>query len=233
MDQTTPPAATDLASPTTNSSRPAFRDPTTRARFAAGWIGVTGTILSIQLVEYIYLALRYGGGENLTFAASDAGLDTIDLGLALLVFVAFIGSAFTFLRWMARAYANVRSLGYLPRYGNGQAIWTWFVPVLNLWRPKQLANDVWRVGEPAAEVPYGGDLKDIDVPGWLMVWWLLAIVPAGGLTNDSLVSWILFAGTLAPASFLCMRFVRRATARQLARDSRLAQAGHPAAPSGS
>ena len=36
------------------------------------------------------------------------------------------------------------------RFGAGWSIGAWFIPIFNLWRPKQIANDIWRGGDPAA-----------------------------------------------------------------------------------
>ena len=65
--------------------------------------------------------------------------------VALAQFAVFIFAAIFFIRWLHRAYANIVPLAaQYPRYSTGTAIWSWFVPILNLWRPKQVINDVWR-----------------------------------------------------------------------------------------
>ena len=57
----------------------------------------------------------------------------------------FIATIVLFLMWFSRAYQNVERLGGGPfRYGRGWAIGAWFVPILNVFRPKQIANDIWR-----------------------------------------------------------------------------------------
>jgi len=48
------------------------------------------------------------------------------------------------------------------RWGTGWAIGAWFVPFLNLWRPKQIVNDVWNSGLPARH----------GQPLWLHLWWV-------------------------------------------------------------
>ena len=52
-----------------------------------------------------------------------------------------------FIRWLSRAYKNldVAAPGF-RRYGHGWAIGSWFVPFLNLWRPKEIINDIHRGG---------------------------------------------------------------------------------------
>ncbi len=53
--------------------------------------------------------------------------------------------------WTRRLYGNLRPLGFHElRFGEGWALGGWFVPVVNLVRPKQIVNDIWRAGESGA-----------------------------------------------------------------------------------
>ena len=72
-----------------------------------------------------------------------------------------------FIRWLHRAYRNVDAVDPAERHhGTGWAIGGWFVPVLTLWRPKQIVNDVWRAGTPPAH-------PEDRSPGVLLaLWWL-------------------------------------------------------------
>jgi hypothetical protein len=71
-----------------------------------------------------------------------------------------IATAVFFIRWFQRAYDHVEVLGGERRFGGGWATGAWFVPILNLWRPKQIANDIWHAGEPRR--------ADATLLGW---WW--------------------------------------------------------------
>ena len=52
--------------------------------------------------------------------------------------------------WTHRLYRNLEPLGFRElRFGSGWAVGGWFVPFLNLVRPKQIVNDIWRAGDPA------------------------------------------------------------------------------------
>jgi Domain of unknown function (DUF4328) len=80
-----------------------------------------------------------------------------------------------FIAWFFQAYKNLRRLGVAGlRYGNGWAIGSWFVPILGMWRPKQIANDVWRGSEPGTEVSSGW--KTVPVPSFLHWWWGLFLL---------------------------------------------------------
>jgi hypothetical protein len=49
------------------------------------------------------------------------------------------------------------------RYSPGWAIGGWFVPILSLFRPKQMVDDAWRAGHDGS--------GPATVPSWVHLWW--------------------------------------------------------------
>jgi heme/copper-type cytochrome/quinol oxidase subunit 3 len=92
--------------------------------------------------------------------------DTRQGTIGLVQFALFIAGAVVFIRWMYGAYQNLDLVAPGERrYSAGWAIGSWFVPIMNLFRPKQMINDIWRAG--------GRDTEDAQ-PGFLLLsWWLL------------------------------------------------------------
>jgi Domain of unknown function (DUF4328) len=95
-----------------------------------------------------------------------------------------------FLPWFFRAYSNLGRLGVAHlRYRRGWAIGAWFVPILNLFRPKQIANDIDRASAPGAIV--GGPVwHQRGVARRLQWWWgtfiasgVMAGLAAGAIAN--------------------------------------------------
>jgi hypothetical protein len=81
-------------------------------------------------------------------------------------------SAGVFIAWFFLAYKNLRRLGVQNmRYGNGWAIGSWFIPIFNWVRPKQIANDVWRGSERGVEV--SSQWHQVEVPSLVHWWWAL------------------------------------------------------------
>jgi hypothetical protein len=58
-----------------------------------------------------------------------------------------------FIPWFAAAYGNLRRLGvqHVP-WSDRWAVGAWFIPFVSIWRPKQIANEIWRGSEQGAEV---------------------------------------------------------------------------------
>lgn len=125
---------------------------------AAVWSGW----LELRLMD------RFIAGEEVTDAEATSNDDRqamfglIQLGLG-------VAAAVVFIRWLYAAYLYVGTVAPAEqRYSPGWAIGSWFVPIMNLFRPKQMVNDVWRAG--------GRDGQDAQ-PGWLLVaWWTFWLV---------------------------------------------------------
>jgi hypothetical protein len=173
------------------------------------------------------LFARAGGGGTITIGELEASDDRA-LAIATAQGAFGILAAIFFIAWLHRAYKNLRALGVQDlRYGTGWAIGSWFVPILNLFRPVQIANDVWRGSEPRLQDSRGW--RDEPVPalfGWWWATWLLS-GSIGGVagrilfgaqdTDDYELSSALYIavdGLTVIAALLAILVVDRTTARQ-------------------
>src|ERR1700754_2402758 len=118
------------------------------------------TALVACVFDYLEIGLmdRLIAGEDVSDASLDAD-DTRQVVIGMVQFVVYLACIIAFIRWLHRAYKNLGAVAPgQKRYGTGWAIGSWFVPILNLWRPKEIINDIWRSG---GTVP----------PPWLAWWW--------------------------------------------------------------
>ncbi len=77
-----------------------------------------------------------------------------------------------FLCWFTRAYYNLPRLRVYPlRFDRGWSWGAWLVPILNLFRPKAIANDIWRGSDAAVRQEAFSDWKKQPVPVVLHLWW--------------------------------------------------------------
>ena len=150
--------------PRAASARPPFQPLAGRAAAATSVLGLLLVIDVASVVSgYFEVQLfdRLLAGENVSDAqleANDTRVGMLGLGQGALS----VACAIAFISWMHRAYSNIHALPPAqPRYGTGWTIGSWFVPILNFFRPKQMINDIWRSGSPAG-----------DPAPWLMVWWI-------------------------------------------------------------
>jgi hypothetical protein len=121
-------------------------------------------------------------------------------------------------------------------------VWTFFIPIVNLWGPFKAVQEIWQVSGPEQE----GVWRRGERPGLLAVWWaawvlsnllatLVTRAPVNGLpAEDIRFNRMLMAVTLveAVAGVLALLVVRGLAARQRARVVQLSspRAWQPAAP---
>lgn len=105
---------------------------------------------------------------------------------------AYLACVIGFLVWYGRAYRNLDRLGAQGlRWKKGWAIAYWFIPIGNLFRPKQVMNDIWRASDPNLP-PVAHHWQDNPVPGLFHLWWALWLL-------TSWISNILFRRSLDQA----------------------------------
>lgn len=214
-----------------------FRPLERRARWAVALLALALLADLVAVVSGVTergLLTRIADGEIVSddeVAASDLRQGVVAIVQGLL----YIAAAVAFLAWFFRAYTNLEILGVQGlRYGRRWAVGAWFVPFLNLFRPKQIANDIWRGSDPAApEKVYAGAGP---VPGLFAFWWAAFLV-TGFLYNaasradlradgaDELLAanglWLAADVTSIVATPLAIAVVRRTTSRQEARAAAL------------
>jgi len=116
-------------------------------------IGALASMLAWHIVVFVGKLLAAG-----SFGRPDAGVWSSLGSLALL---AVTGVAF--LVWFFRAY-QATAAAENTLYPPDQAVWSFFVPLLNLVRPYQIAADMWRKTDPAGAS---------GTSPLLLAWWVL------------------------------------------------------------
>ena len=136
---------------------------------------VNGVSLVVEAV-HVGILQQLDRGVNVDIdkvSASDARVGAS----AFAQIVVYVLTIAGFLFWFHRAYANLPRLGARwLRFGRGWAIGAWFVPFLNLWRPKQIANDIWRASDPDAPAYLDAGWPKTRVPALLHWWWAMWLV---------------------------------------------------------
>lgn len=183
-------------------------------------------------------------GQTVGLAEVEAADDRVGL-YALGGFVVLVGTAIAFLAWFHRAYVNIERLGARDlRASKGWSIGSWFVPIMNLVRPKQLMDDIWRASDPARPAADSESWRSAPSSGLIHLWWAAFLF--GGLVSNIAARKIMAAETLAerrgagqadmfseylliPAAILAILVVRAVTSRQEVRAAVLGAAGSIAA----
>jgi hypothetical protein len=117
------------------------------------------------------VAADYVAGEPGVGVADLVGADNAAMGAVWLMLLALVAAGTTFLTWLWRARQNAERLTHVRhRWSRGWTIGAWFVPVMNLWSPRQIVDDVWRTSRPG--VPENIDRVDpLDHSPLVRGWW--------------------------------------------------------------
>ncbi len=102
--------------------------------------------------------------------------------MATIYTIAVVLGATTFLLWYSRAYKNILALGaHNRRWGPRWAVVYWFIPIVNLFRPKQVMNDIWRGSDP--DLPRQASEWHSRPVAALVHWWWAASLISGFIGN--------------------------------------------------
>ena len=153
-----------------------YESPIGRAR-KARWL--LGLVIAVDVLMVVFLAMQRSlldrgpfGFTQSEWNASNSRIGAVAVVDLLLLAV----TAILFLRWVHLSYRNLRELrtGHL-RFTPGWAVGYWFVPVLNVWRSKQILDDVWRATDARAdESPESW--RSLPSGGLVWAWWVLLVL---------------------------------------------------------
>jgi hypothetical protein len=209
----------------------------TRLRPGARSLAVPGALcmvlLFLQIAAYVVIAADWflnrsywGGYHNLYLHNPESDdvakvmghryADAVGIGVGAIVFVFVIVvlTLPTFIWWFQRAYRNLARQQFHPAW----AYFAWFVPILNIWRPKQLANRIWR---GSVSPGLGFSIQWWWFGPWLLTWMPIvgysAMYSAGhngdyGAIGVILAVVFLLQATVPLAMLLMIRAVTRARA---------------------
>lgn len=191
--RTEPPGNVEYVRPPTGIEL--FRSPLRVARVLQFLLGaftiISGIALASSLRQVSAISsvvddpLSVGFTELVSARDRQAAMDLVQIIAYLVVGVVFI-------LWTRRLYRNLQPIGATPlRFSEGWAVGAWLVPFLNLVRPKQILDDIWKASEPSHESVFGPSWRFGRVSPLLHWWWaaFLANVAIGiiGSSQDVLV----------------------------------------------
>ena len=134
--------------------------------FVAGMItdllSVGSSVLQIDLLQ------KMESGGNWTEAEVGAN-DTREMIIGWIVVAVSLGGMICFLFWFNRARANLPALGINDaRWSPRWAVGWWFIPVFGLFRPYQIAKEIWKASSLTATAV---NWREESVPSILKIWW--------------------------------------------------------------
>ena len=123
------------------------------------------SIISIAAAFYVTLSGAVDGSQW-TIA------DTINT----FIFIVSIPIFIIFLVWFYRATKNINSFGAKYVNSPGMAVVWWFIPIMNLWKPHEVAQQIWRASNPEIKLTEGTEWRKVPGSNIITRWWVLGLV---------------------------------------------------------
>lgn len=139
------------------------------------WIILGLEVLSL-ISSYMQLnLLGYADTDLMYFLDNVNANDLRELTIGWTYTAVFIVSAVTFILWFRRAYYNLHQKVSYLEYEDGWAAGSWFIPILNLFRPITIMVELYNYTQEYLE-KNGITLKEKLRKGNLALWWSLWIL---------------------------------------------------------
>ncbi len=156
------------------------------------WIVLGMDIISLVSDFFEYQLLQSATTGNITMAEANANDARQDI-IGILHLVVYIISAVTFIMWFRRAYNNLhKKLSYL-NYSEGWAAGSWFVPVLNLFRPYQIMKELYVETDKLLKKRLEFYASQFNYSA-IGIWWALWII--SGILGQFVIRWSTQAETV-------------------------------------
>jgi hypothetical protein len=148
-------------------------------RVALAVNALISALVTVFAIQYLAALDGVAGGELGGIGDVQSAAHRLDVGNGI-TFLAWFVCGVLFIVWTHRTYGNLAPLGASGmRFRQGWAVAGWLVPVLAMWRPRQILGDAWRASDGA--LPASANRTEWgsrSVPRLLTAWWVLWIAGA-------------------------------------------------------
>lgn len=143
-----------------------------RAKVAMGLVGVVVVVDAIAAISGLMEVSLLFDAMNGAFVSTERANanDSRQAFIGGIQILAYFAAAIGFTVWFYRAHKNLQVLGVEEAdYSPGWAAGSFFVPILNLFRPFQVAREIWKASNP--DVDPGTDWTETPTPAFIKWWW--------------------------------------------------------------
>jgi len=110
----------------------------------ANWILIAFYLMLVLTIAFIASNLmQYDMMQKVYTLEEVEANDLRQQIIALAYYLTFILCAVFFILWFRRAYYNLQAIGISTLHTDSWAAGSWFIPILNLYRPYQIMAEIW------------------------------------------------------------------------------------------
>jgi len=103
-------------------------------------------------------------------------IDFINLFVGSINLVISFVTAIITVFWFYRANKNIHTFGAKEVSTPRMTVIWWFVPILHLWKPYEVAQQIWKTSNPQVILSSGTEWKKSPTSNIIKIWWILGIL---------------------------------------------------------
>lgn len=153
------------------TSIPSFRSISRLSKWLVSWSIAAIIIAVIYLTLQSYEILQYmfyNSIDTTTFV-----IDSIVASISAVI--SFIATIITLI-WFYKANRNIHAFGAKEISSSSMAVIWWFVPILQLWKPYTVAQQIWKASNPQLNISNGTEWKKSVGSRIIKLWWILGLL---------------------------------------------------------
>ena len=89
--------------------------------------------------------------------------------------ISFIATILTLI-WFYKANRNIHAFGAKEISSSSMAVIWWFVLILQLWKPYNVAQQIWKASNPQLNISNGTEWKQSVGSRIIKLWWILGLL---------------------------------------------------------
>jgi len=142
---------------------------------------LTDWLVRFSIVMIILSIISMAAAFYVTLSgAIDESQFTIADIIGTISFIVSIPIIIILLVWFYRATKNINSFGAKYVNSPGMAVVWWFIPIVNLWKPHEVAQQIWRASNPEIKLTEGTEWRKVPSSNIITKWWVLGLVSIFG-----------------------------------------------------
>jgi hypothetical protein len=140
---------------------------------------ITKWLVILSIATIVIALINTGAFFALDYQTRDVQLQSTDLVfliIATLILVIEIVALIMTLYWFYRANKNIHAFGAKEVSSPIMAVIWWFIPILDLWKPHSVAQQIWKASNPQIILSNGIEWKNSPRSNVILLWWILLLL---------------------------------------------------------
>ena len=140
---------------------------------------ITKWLVILSIATIVIALINTGAFFGINYQTRDVQLQStvlVSLIIAALILIIEIVALIMTLYWFYRANKNIHVFGAKEVSSPIMAVVWWFIPILDLWKPHSVAQQIWKASNPQIILSNGIEWKNSPSSNVIIIWWVLFLL---------------------------------------------------------